>query len=73
MSQVESSELRNRVSMTRARRIVDQFHNDIEPYPEETFRLKQGVCKLLAEEFVPIFFLAEKLCLVVRSINTITN
>jgi len=64
MPQVELSELRQRVSFSRARVIVDAYCNDTESYSDEQVRIKNGVCKQIAEEFVPTYLLAEKLCFV---------
>ena len=58
MQQVERSELESHLILPDAKEVVRRFLEDTEAYPTEAFRKRSGICKVLAEEYLPLLRLA---------------
>jgi len=68
MQQVKRSELESHLTLRDAEEVVRRFLEETETYPTKAFRKRSGVCKVLAEEYLPLLLVAQSLrC--VRSIR----
>jgi hypothetical protein len=68
MAQIDRDVLERPLSLRGAAEIVRRFLEDTDAYPDEEFRMRRGMCKVLAEEYLPLFRFARSLrC--VRSIH----
>ena len=59
MTQVTRQELEQSVVLDRAITIVDKFLNDRESDPDDDVRVRRGICKALAEEYLPLVRVAQ--------------
>ena len=61
MTQVKRQELERRISLDQASLIIDIFLSDETLYPYDDFLSRRGICKVLAEEYMPLVQLAKAL------------
>jgi hypothetical protein len=61
MTQIDRQELEKPTPLDEATLMVDSFLNDTTSYPDEDVRLRRGICKVLAEEYMPLVLLAKVL------------
>jgi hypothetical protein len=59
MPRVSRDALEKPMQLRQAERILDEFFNDSEAYPEDDVLMRTGICKDLAEEFHPLVRLAQ--------------
>ena len=53
------SELEQPCTLAEMQAIIDRFANDCDDYPSPQVRLRTGVAKIVIEEYLPLFRLAQ--------------
>lgn len=59
MPAVNRQQLENALKIDQAAELIESFRKDTETYPNDTFLARQGICKLIEEEYVPLVRVAE--------------
>jgi len=72
MSQIERATLEKPTPLNRAICILNEFLYDPKTYSDNDFYFRKGICKVLAEEYLPLVRLAQGL-IGVRNIHLLSN